>query len=175
MKWRVTITMKLSTNKERKKYRKTLTFGYCICVYSLFFSRSHQLHDGTNGSCLGTPRNNQYENYPLREQRRRPGYEDANEVTFLNEYENNRPRSVASVESTDEITSESGPVHLVHQSENNAHSNHSLGELKGNQRGFPPVSNEEEDMSDRKESKPKRKGRSNYESFNDVIFLSEYK
>nr|XP_022310778.1 uncharacterized protein LOC111116084 isoform X2 [Crassostrea virginica] len=136
--------------------------------------RSHQLHDGNDGSCLGTPRNNQYENYPLREQRRRPGYEDANEVTFLNEYENNRPRSVASVESTDEITSESGPVHLVHQSEDNAHSNHSLGELKGNQRGFPPVSNEEEEMSDRKESKPKRKGKSDYESWRDVTFLSEY-
>ena len=112
----------------------------------------------------------------MREQRRRPGYEDANEITFLNEYENNRPRSVASVASTYESTSESWPVDPVHQSENNAHSNHSLGELQGNQRDFPPDSNEEEEMSiSRKETKPKRKGRSNYESFNDVIFLSEYK
>ncbi|XP_078328902.1 uncharacterized protein LOC111116084 isoform X3 [Crassostrea virginica] len=147
-----------------------------VGILVILYKRSHHQHGGNDGSCLGTPRNNQYENYPLREERRRPGYEDANEVSFLNEYENNRPRSVASVESTDEITSESGPVHLVHQSENNEHSNHSLGELKGNQRGFPPDSNEEEEMPiSRKESKPKRKGRSNYESFNDVIFLSEYK
>ena len=132
----------------------------------IFFSRSHQLHDGNDGPRLGTPRNNQYENYPLPEQRRRPGYEDANEITFLNEYENNRPRSVASVASIYESTSDSWPVDPVHQSENNAHSNHSLGELQGN---------EEEEMSIlRKETKPKRKGRSNYELCSNVKFLSEY-
>ena len=109
------------------------------------------------------------------EQRRRPGYEDANEITFLNEYENNRPRSVASVASTYESTSDSWPVDPVHQSENNAHSNHSLGELQRNQRGFPSVSNEEEEMSIlRKENKPKRKGRSHYELCSNVDFLSEY-
>ena len=97
----------------------------------------------------------------------------ANDISFLGEYENNRPRSVAIVVSTDEITPGSGPVHSVHQCENNTHSNHSLGELQGNQKGFPSFSNEEEEMSIlRKENKPKRKGRSHYELCSNVKFLS---
>ena len=146
-------------------------FVFILC----FFSRSHHQHGGKDGACPGSPRINQNENKPLQKPRRSPGYEYANDITFIYEYENNRPRSVALVESTDEITPGSGPVHSVQQCENNAHSNHSLGELQRNQRGFPSVSNEEEEMSIlRKENKPKRKGRSHYELCSNVNFLSEY-
>ena len=137
-----------------------------MCLFFVFFSRFHHQHGRKDGACPGSLRINPNENKPLQKPRRSPGYEYANDITFIYEYENNRPRSVALVESTDEITPGSGPVHSVQQCENNAHSNHSLGELQGN---------EEEEMSIlRKETKPKRKGRSNYELCSNVKFLSEY-